>query len=444
MADLPTVARALAEAALAGPFTAAGVDERMGRVLDRRFDGLDRLARRLVRAYAVPPSDAGPLVELVRRSRALRAAHGEARLHVVRWLFRAPAMAAPPAWADAEGLPAIATEADLARWLDLSHGELGWFAGTAGRDRRAPAGPLRHYTTRWVRKPSGGYRLLEAPKSRLREIQRRILREILDRAAVHEAAHGFVRGRGVVGFAREHVGQAIVIATDLRDFFASVRASRVHAIFAALGYPRAVARALTGLCTSVVPASEWATAPPPRDGHEVRARAEAFARFRDAHLPQGAPTSPALANLAALRLDVRLAAAARAAGARYGRYADDLVFSGGDDLARARMRFFSMVARIVAEEGFALAARKTRFLGRGMRQRVAGVVVNEHPAIARRDVERLEATLHNVAAHGPASQNRDGHPDFRAHLEGRVAWVRAVQPARGARLRAMFERIRWE
>ena len=69
--------------------------------------------------------------------------------------------------------------------------------------------------------------------------------------------------------------------------------------------------------------------------------------------------------------------------------------------------------------------------------------MNEHPAIARRDVERLEAILHNAAAHGPASQNREGHPDFRAHLEGRVAWVRAVHPARGARLQAMFERIRW-
>jgi hypothetical protein len=70
-------------------------------------------------------------------------------------------------------------------------------------------------------------------------------------------------------------------------------------------------------------------------------------------------------------------------------------------------------------------------------------VVNDRPNVSRADFDRLKATLHNSVVVGPTSQNRDGHPDFRAHLLGRVAWVEAVNPAKGARLRRIYERIDW-
>ena len=55
----------------------------------------------------------------------------------------------------------------------------------------------------------------------------------------------------------------------------------------------------------------------------------------------------------------------------------------------------------------------------------------------------LKATLHNCVRLGPGSQNRAGEPDFRAHLLGRVAWAAQLNPARGAKLRGLFERIVW-
>ena len=39
---------------------------------------------------------------------------------------------------------------------------------------------LKHYRYRWIAKTSGGRRLLEVPKPRLKAIHRRILKEILD------------------------------------------------------------------------------------------------------------------------------------------------------------------------------------------------------------------------------------------------------------------------
>lgn len=78
-----------------------------------------------------------------------------------------------------------------------------------------------------------------------------------------------------------------------------------------------------------------------------------------------------------------------------------------------------------------------------MRQGVTGLVVNERPAIAREEFDRLRAILHNCALFGPTAQNRAGHADFRGYLEGAVAWVCHVQPARGARLRALLDRVAW-
>jgi hypothetical protein len=74
---------------------------------------------------------------------------------------------------------------------------------------------------------------------------------------------------------------------------------------------------------------------------------------------------------------------------------------------------------------------------------LCGVVVNDRPTVSRVDYDRLRALLHNCATRGPASQNHDDRPDFRAHLLGRIAWVGSLDPLRGARLRAQFDAIDW-
>ena len=166
--------------------------------------------------------------------------------------------------------------------------------------------------------------------------------------------------------------------------------------------------------------------------------------YRQPHLPQGAPTSPALANLCAYHLDCRLHGLAETAGARYTRYADDLAFSGEEDFAKCADRFSIQSAAIAAEEGFAVHHRKTRVMRRSVRQHVAGLVINERMNIRRKDLDELKAILTNCARHGPASQNRDGHHDFRAHLEGRVAFVKSINREKGAKLDQLLKQISWE
>jgi RNA-directed DNA polymerase len=272
----------------------------------------------------------------------------------------------------------------------------------------------------------------------LRALQRKVLHGLLDRVPAHNAVHGFRRGRNTVTFAAPHAGKAVVIRFDLKDFFASVHAGRVYSAIRALGYPLGVARALTALCTNRMPSGRL-LAPDVRDRIDWQERQ----RYRNRHLPQGAPTSPALANLCAFRLDLRLAGLARSLGATYTRYADDLAFSGGDDLARMAGRLEIRVAAIAIEEGFAVNLRKTRVMRRGARQHLAGVVVNSHPNLARTEFDVLKAVLTNCVRHGQASQNRDGHNDFQAHLAGRVAHAVMVNATRGRKLREIFKRVVW-
>src|SRR5262249_41602066 len=140
-----------------------------------------------------------------------------------------------------------------------------------------------------------------------------------------------------------------------------------------LGYPWAVARTLTGLCSSSVPQSVFMKLPASRRHDWLTQKV-----YQSPHLPQGAPTSPALANLAAWHLDVRLAAFAKSFGARYTRYADDFAFSGDQEFSSKIVAFLTTVKSIADDEGFALNGRKTRIMRRGGRQRVTGIVVNDH------------------------------------------------------------------
>jgi hypothetical protein len=348
-----------------------------------------------------------------------------------------PEAGAPASWL----LPPLPTSTALADWLGLRPAELDWFAGCRGRAADRKPGPLHHYTYRCLSRAGGKWRLLEMPKPRLKELQRRLLHDLLDHIPPHPAVHGYRRGRSVATFVTPHCGQRVVLRFDLRNFFPTLHGARVHRLFATAGYPPPVARLLTGLCVNVVPDAAWPTVCGPGQTDPTW---EDRRLYRSPHLPQGAPTSPALANLCAFRLDCRLHGLAQAVGAAYTRYADDLAFSGGAELERSARRFQVLVCRIALEEGFEVNTRKSRFMSQGLRQQLVGIVVNAHPNVRRDEFDRLKAILHNCARLGSASQNRDNHADFRAHLLGRIAHMGMLNPARGQRLRALFERIDWD
>ena len=433
-------ADALAAAFLAGEIEKDQLVARASRTLGRGPRWLAPLAERVATACGTRtrPRRAA-LATFLLGDPGFRAALAKGSLRIVDWTTDEPAMR-PTTQAVTWALPSIGSVGELAAWLGVSLRELAWFADMRSWEAKRSWGALRHYHYRIEAKRFGQVRLIESPKSRLKVIQRRVLEELLEPIPPHDAAHGFRRGRSIKSFAESHVGQAAVLKIDLQDFFPSIAAARVQALFRTAGYPEPVADALAGLCSNATPADVW-------NNGEIHGAAaqhrQARWLYEKPHLPQGAPTSPTIANLCAYRLDCRLSALAASAGATYTRYADDLAFSGGADFARSASRFETQVCATVMEEGWAVRHRKTRLMRQGVRQSLAGVNVNERLNLCRRDVDRLKATLTNCLRMGAPSQNHAGHADYRSHLEGRVSFVEFINPERGGKLRRLFERIEW-
>jgi retron-type reverse transcriptase len=323
----------------------------------------------------------------------------------------------------AAGLPILSTPADVAGALGLTIPQLRWLAFHSDVVTRI------HYIHFTVPKKSGGMRTLSAPHRKLAAAQRWIHTNILNKISAEPAAQGFYKGTSTLSNAKPHCGKSVVVNLDLENFFPTIAFPRVRSVFHRVGYSPCVATIFGLLCT------ECPRRQVTYDGKSY------WVATGPRGLPQGACTSPALSNQVARRLDKRLGGLAKKLNLAYTRYADDLTFSGTADL-EARVGYLLARVRHLAEaEGFTVNEKKTRVLRRTTAQKVTGLVVNDKPAVPRKELRRLRALLHRARREGLEQQNRAGRPNFRAYLEGKIAYIRMVQPQVGAKLLQQYKAI---
>lgn len=398
--------------------------------LRQRLPSLNTTSRQTARAHLIARAlraafperaapDAGQILHHLVQTKAGRALANHARRSqtLPSHVLTPPAFRPIPALADLP-LPAFNTEADLADWLAITPEQLTRFADLRGLSARTDSPYAPHYIAHLIPKSSGQLRLIEEPKPFLKRLHRRILTGILNHIPPHQAAYGFVANRNCIQAAARHAGEAMVVSFDLANFFPSLNFPRIYALFRSLGYPAQTARALAGLTTALTPRHILNT--PKLDARDP---------LSNRHLPQGAPTSPALANLCAHQLDRRLTGLARSLGAQYSRYADDLTFSGDARIAQILLR---AVPEITSEQGFHLNPTKTRAQPAHHRQTVTGLTVNRAVNPPRENHDLLKATIHHLAR---PDDPRRHDPNFLAQLAGRIAWVAQVNPAKAAKLR---------
>ena len=238
---------ALAQAFLAGEPDLEAVVERATQMLGP-WAWIPRVARRLIKAF--PPERTRPrrrdVVRFLLRDSGFRRVSKKLRIH--SWTTASPTMQ-PARAAGSWDIPPIETTAALAAWLQISLNDLEWFADLRGLCGKG-APPLAHYHYRVLQKQSGSIRLIEAPRPRLKELQRRILTGILEKIPPHPAVHGFLKGHSIKTFAGPHVGKRVLLKMDLEDFFPSISRARIQARFRTMGYPEPVADRLGGLCAT--------------------------------------------------------------------------------------------------------------------------------------------------------------------------------------------------
>ena len=258
-----------------------------------------------------------------------------------------------------------------------------------------------HYQEFWMRKRSGGYRMISAPDKDLQAIQSTIYSRILSSVTiVHPAAVGFRCGRSVVDNAAPHLGKRYVLKMDIHDFFGSIRSPRVRQTFKKIGYPENVSKVLGALCCL------------PR------------------HLPQGAPTSPALSNIVGYEMDRKLAALAAEYGVTYTRYADDLTFSGD---VFPKEQIIPQVKRIIRDEKFEPNHKKTHFMNQSSRKIITGVSVASGVklTIPKSKKREIRKNVYFILTKGLAEHQRrigSHDPAYLKRLIGMLCYWRAIEP----------------
>ena len=258
-----------------------------------------------------------------------------------------------------------------------------------------------HYQEFWMRKRSGGYRMISAPDKDLQAIQSTIYSRILSSVTiVHPAAVGFRCGRSVVDNAAPHLGKRYVLKMDIHDFFGSIRSPRVRQTFKKIGYPENVSKVLGALCCL----------------HR--------------HLPQGAPTSPALSNIVGYEMDRKLAALVAEYGVTYTRYADDLTFSGD---VFPKEQIIPQVKRIIRDEKFEPNHKKTHFMNQSSRKIITGVSVASGVklTIPKSKKREIRKNVYFILTKGLAEHQRrigSHDPAYLKRLIGMLCYWRAIEP----------------
>lgn len=264
-----------------------------------------------------------------------------------------------------------------------------------------------HYHTAVIPKKNGGTRRLSVPDILLRTIQKNIVRNILSERSVSPYAAAYKKKTSILENARPHVGTETVMKLDIRDFFDCITFQMVYQYaFPAIYYPPSIRMLLTSLCC------------------------------RNDCLPQGAPSSPAISNLAMRAFDEYMGAWCRERKIHYTRYCDDLTFSGTFDPKEIKQK----VRNFLHILGFELNTKKTRVQNRYCRQTVTGLVVNEKIQVNREYRKQLRREIYYCQKYGVKSHlNRIGNPDwmrkdepdaerYLQHLLGKINYVLAVNP----------------
>jgi RNA-directed DNA polymerase len=262
--------------------------------------------------------------------------------------------------------------------------------------------PEHYYRCYTISKKTGGTRSIEAPRRFMKLVQRWIYAHILSKAELSSHVTGFVPNKNIFLNAKEHLASRNVMVVDIQDFFPSVRKQQIRRIFRNFGYPPRVANYLAGLCTL----------------HK--------------RLPQGAPTSPTLANIAFSPVDTLLELLAREWECKYTRYADDLAFSGdrvftNDDIDR--------VEKTLAGSGFKINHEKSRIMGPGARQILAGLVVNRSGLPPRVKRRRWRAVFHQANLHP------ERYIEKSSQLRGIAAFVNEYDSALAQKYQTIVDKI---
>jgi len=305
-----------------------------------------------------------------------------------------------------------------------------------------PNNAFHRYTQFKIKKKTGGFRQITAPRNRGFMNLLSCLNEVFKAMYTpSDNAMGFTEGRSVVTNASKHVGMNYVLNLDLKDFFPSIEQARVwkRLQLKPFNFPVSVANTIAGLCSM----------------KERRMDDDGEERIYYV-LPQGAPTSPIITNMICDKLDRRLAGLAKRFGLNYTRYADDITFSSNHNVYQEGGEFFTELYRIIDDQRFTVNAKKTRLQKLGARQEVTGIIVSKKVNVTQKYVRDIRNLLYIWDRYGYAAAYakffpkykaekghvKKGNPDLLNVLDGKLMYLKMVKGEKDSVYHALYTKFK--
>lgn len=241
------------------------------------------------------------------------------------------------------------------------------------------------YTTFYIKKTKHKRRKLCEPNKELKEFQKNILDKMYE-VKPHDCNHGFYPGRSIVTNALKHEGKKYVMSLDIKNYFDNTTTQKVEKILTRF-YPDYV---------KYLPRFIYKNS-----------------------LPQGAPTSPWLANFALWDFDQKVTEYCEKNSIDYTRYADDLTFSWNDRIHIKR--FLKFLNQELLKENYVFAKNKTKLMPKNKQQKVTGLVVNVKVNVPKRKRNLIRAYNH-------ISNSGNWNPKDTQYLAGNNGFLQMINP----------------
>lgn len=343
-----------------------------------------------------------------------------------------------------KGLPVIFSLMHLSHITGIDYDIL---RNTVNRRRESA-----NYNLFAISKRSGGKRFIHAVNGKLFRLHQFINENILQKTNPHPSSFAFHHNGGVLRCVSKHCGCRWLFQFDLKDFFYSIAEPLVFKAFSELGYNGLLSFELSRICTTLrLPVNKSIYLKESSDFmfgiQSVDINKPYFPQQIMGVLPQGAPTSPMISNLAANKLDIALAGYAKENGFIYTRYADDLAFSSSclpKNVSIARIK--REVVSIIRKCGFIENNEKFRVAGPGSRKILLGMLVDRaRPRVSREFLKRIQRHIYATQKFGldmvAKYEKFDSVYGFYNHLLGLMSYLKDVDHGRWEILNEIFSQI---
>lgn len=306
---------------------------------------------------------------------------------------------------------------------------------------------LNSYRSFQIKKKSGGFRRICVPSQDLMKVQRYIDQFILSKISASPYSYAFEKGQSIYDCAEQHLGCRWLIKIDLRNFFESLSEIQVYRVFKGVGYNSLIAFELARLCTKDSKASKKNEFPCWKNRQAKGI--PSYQSTKVGHLPQGAPTSPKLANLIARALDNEIAAISDEYGLVFTRYADDLTFStAATTFNRGVAReFVRKIYGVFPKYGLTPHTQKTHIVPPGARKVVLGLLVDGSKVRLSKDFRsKLECHWYYSAKDPIGHSEKRGFQSLfglKNYVNGLIAYARQIDSEYVDKLDAAYGPINW-